>query len=347
MIIIAMRRVVVAIAMVAMLFIAVDAQAACCGGGMTSAYYPSSYNTYYAGSYSAYYPTAYQSTGWYPGYYWNRMRARLWGAPTTYVAAYPTTAYYASAPSYSVSYAPTYAATTYAAPVSSTCSTCTAGYAPAAPSCSTCGVQTVTMRPVCATACASPCSTCSACDASCPTCAVSTVAQTSYVQQQPQQPCTNCPAAQSQQLSSPPANTPEPATPQTFDQSLLNNSASNSTTPSESAPAIDPNATVPTERVEKPATNGQDLQPIPVDETSTETIETEEGQFYKQKSSDSSTFFEAPALHDPNDRTAQRSIAPVRQALYEQQVGYRKVSTTRITAEQARQDAIGWSSSAR
>src|SRR5687767_13925800 len=99
MIAILMRRAFAALAMLAMLGVAVEANAACCGGGAASAFYPSaysasypsSYNTYYAGSYSAYSPT--YSTGWYPGYYWDRIRARVWGSPSTYVAAYPTTAY--------------------------------------------------------------------------------------------------------------------------------------------------------------------------------------------------------------------------------------------------------------
>jgi hypothetical protein len=57
--------------------------------------------------------------------------------------------------------------------------------------------------------------------------------------------------------------------------------------------------------------------------------------------------FEAPKLHDPNDRTAQRSIAPVKTALYREPVRYHNVSTRRVTAEQARQDAIGWTSASK
>lgn len=63
---------------------------------------------------------------------------------------------------------------------------------------------------------------------------------------------------------------------------------------------------------------------------------------------DNSTYLQPPALFSPNDRTAQRVMAPVHTALYEQPVSYRPISTapTKITAEQARQDAEGWSSSA-
>jgi hypothetical protein len=63
------------------------------------------------------------------------------------------------------------------------------------------------------------------------------------------------------------------------------------------------------------------------------------------KKPENSSYFEAPKLFYPKDRTAQRSIAPVRTAIYEQPASYRQVSTvrTKTTAEQAQQDAIGWS----
>ena len=113
----------------------------------TSYYTP--YTSYYTPSTSYYAPTysTYYAGGWYPGYWMNRIRTRLWGSPTTYVAAYPA--------SYTTAYAP------------STCSSCQAGYvtsyAPACPTCSSCS------------ACASPCSTCSACApcSSCSTCTAS------------------------------------------------------------------------------------------------------------------------------------------------------------------------------
>lgn len=61
-------------------------------------------------------------------------------------------------------------------------------------------------------------------------------------------------------------------------------------------------------------------------------------------------YFEAPELFNPKDRTAQRSIAPVRTALYKQPVGYQQISapsSERITAEQARRDAVGWTSASK
>lgn len=61
---------------------------------------------------------------------------------------------------------------------------------------------------------------------------------------------------------------------------------------------------------------------------------------------DSSTSLEAPKLFNPNDRTAQRSIAPVHTAVYNKPVASQSVSTApvRITAEQAQRDAAGWTS---
>jgi len=52
-------------------------------------------------------------------------------------------------------------------------------------------------------------------------------------------------------------------------------------------------------------------------------------------------------LFNPNDRTAKRSIVPIRTAVYEQPVAIRSTSTaTRgpVTDTQAKIDATGWSS---
>jgi hypothetical protein len=64
------------------------------------------------------------------------------------------------------------------------------------------------------------------------------------------------------------------------------------------------------------------------------------------KKKDNSTYLEAPKLFSPQDRTAQRSIAPVHNALYKEPASFRQVSTARtvVTAEQAHKDASGWSS---
>jgi hypothetical protein len=315
------RRAVVALAVFAMLMVAAQANAACCGGGMTTAFYPSTHSAYYAGSYSASYPMTYQTnySGWYPGYYWDRIRTRLWGSPSTYVAAYPTMAYSASyAPTYTASYAPTYAttsysptyATSYAAPACSSCATCqscTVGYAP------------------------STCATCAPSCPTCPTCAVpSGVTQTSYQQQQP--PC-NCGNGQTQmqQSTGSAERAPDEATTRTYSTDSGNAGSTQPSVP-EGTPAIE-------RQEQKPPVNGTpETQPSPGDDS------TEDPEVAPYLKGENSTYFEPPKLHDPNDRTAQRAIAPVKTALYKQLVAYRNVSTQRVTAEQARQDAIGWTS---
>jgi hypothetical protein len=76
--------------------------------------------------------------------------------------------------------------------------------------------------------------------------------------------------------------------------------------------------------------------------------ETEQKDPYDVNKTDNGAYFEAPKLFNPKDRTARStSIAPVRTAVYEQPVSYRQTSTAPrgpITAAQARQDAIGWTS---
>jgi len=66
------------------------------------------------------------------------------------------------------------------------------------------------------------------------------------------------------------------------------------------------------------------------------------------KKNDNSTYLQPPALFSPQDRTAQRVMAPVHTAIYEQPASYRPISTApvKISAEQAQRDAEGWSSSA-
>jgi hypothetical protein len=70
---------------------------------------------------------------------------------------------------------------------------------------------------------------------------------------------------------------------------------------------------------------------------------------YDVKKSDNSTYLEAPKLFNPRDRTAQRNIAPVHTALYQQPASYQQISTTRtvVTAEQAQKDATGWTSASK
>jgi hypothetical protein len=97
---------------------------------------------------------------------------------------------------------------------------------------------------------------------------------------------------------------------------------------------------VPIQREEqRPITNDSTdgAQPAPGDDTM-------EHDPYDTDGSEGSTFLQPPKLFDPNDRTAKRSIAPVTTALYQKQVSYRNVSTGPVTAQQVKQDAVGWTS---
>src|SRR6476646_8145787 len=88
------RLTTVAMALTMLALVAGSAHA-CCGAttanyspASTTSYYAPAYTSYYSGAYSSYYaPTAYTTNyagGWYPGYYADRIRARLWGSPTGY-----------------------------------------------------------------------------------------------------------------------------------------------------------------------------------------------------------------------------------------------------------------------
>lgn len=285
------------------------ANAQCCGGATTAYYQPAAYTAYSPVVYQSYY------SGWYPGYFFDRIRARLWGAPSTYVAAYPTTytaayptSYAASYPAYTTSYAASYA------PVSSApvCSTCTANYSP----CATCAtVQQVSLRPV---GSCDPCSTCA-------TCSSYSVSQTSY---EAPGGCAACGGSANIVEST---NTGGMAGPQPA-----------ATPNGTSQPTIDPGQSVPESRLKQ--INGSDppVTPAPPAGNTQPPAETAPAS-----DGNNAQYFEAPELFNPKDRTAQRGIAPVRTALYEQPVGYQQVSvpsTSRITAEQARRDAAGWTS---
>ncbi len=300
-----MRRIFVVAVLGLSVSLAASAHAQCCGTGHGySAYYPSAHTAYSPVGYSSY--NSY-SGGWYPGYWLNRISARLWGSPTTYVASYPSSYYTSYAPSYSVGYRPAYSvgyrpaysagyATSYAAPAvgCSSCSSYSAAYAP----CSTC-----------TTAC-SPCSSCA-----------SGVSQAAY--HQPSR-CASC-AGGAHAVQPGAVTVPGTAAPQQGEGTQ------------QSQPQLAPDEQVGprTFQQQRPA-NGteQGIQPEPgSDQNGTQPYDT---------NGDPSTYFQPPKLFDPNDRTAQRSIAPVTTALYEKPAAYRQVSARAITPQQAQQDAAGW-----
>jgi len=75
--------------------------------------------------------------------------------------------------------------------------------------------------------------------------------------------------------------------------------------------------------------------------------EKSERDLYPVEKSNGASYLQPPQLFDPKDRTAKRGVlAPVHTAVYQQPVSYRQSSTAPrgpITAAQAEQDAIGWS----
>jgi hypothetical protein len=123
------------------------------------------------------------------------------------------------------------------------------------------------------------------------------------------------------------------------------NAAPASTAATEQRPNLEGNQTVPQSTYRKVPTEATPPQSQPAPEPKSEDP-------YKvpsaTKTSDSSTYLEAPKLWDPRDRTAQRSIAPVHTALYKQPASFRPISTSvkrgPVTAQQAEQNAIGWTS---
>jgi hypothetical protein len=294
------RSITVLAAIVLSAILSANANAQCCGGATTAFHQPAAYSAYYQpAAYTAFSPVAVQTyrTGWYPGYFLDRIRTRLWGSPTTYVAAYPST-YVASYPStYAASYPSTYAAS-YAPSYS-------VGYASS-------------FSPCC-----SPCSSCS-------TCGVSEVSQASF----PSGGCSSCGVA--------PANGSTVIVP---NGTVVPPTSTQQGAPSsEPQPELAPSEQVPSERTYQRPPNGGAQQPVQ-SEPDDDADEADLESVLEGEASDGSSYFEPPKLFDLNDRTAQRSIAPVRHAVYQQQVTHTNVSAPRsATAERARQDAKGWTS---
>jgi hypothetical protein len=329
----------IAVALLLSAIVAVNANAQCCGA--TTAYYaPSAYTSYYApytsyysGAYTSYYtpytsyyspyssyyaPTysTYYAGGWYPGYWMNRIRTRLWGSPTTYVAAYPAT--------YAAAYAPS-------------CSSCQSGYvtsyAPACPTCSSCS------------ACASPCSACSTCApcSSCSTCTASYAPCTTCASPCGCESCSACESCSGCSACSAPAVTQASYQPQSS-----GGCASCGTQASNTQQNV---VTPPPQQMEPRPTYDASQQNSPQSTITNRPVDTPQAPQqthpeYDVKKNDSSTYLEAPKLFNPRDRTAQRSIAPVRTALYQQPASYHEISASRttISAEQAERDAAGWES---
>jgi hypothetical protein len=317
-------------ALVLVTSLATDALACGTCGGATTAFYAPTAAYYQPAADSAAYAPAYTSySGWYPGYWLNRISQNIWGSPTTYAVAYPST--------YSVSYPATYAVSSVA-PACSTCSTCSAAYAP----CSSCApAQTVTMRPICACSdYGSPCISCAS--GGCSPSSVGVVSQAVYQQSSG---CSSC-GESAVAVPSPGSTFTVPSGHEAV--------APQSGVPTDSgpAPSLAPEAEVGARSVQKQETDSTGLPetvPGPADETPSaappENGDNGDPLDEALKGNDPNAgYFEAPRLHNPNDRAAHGVQAPVWRAIYEKPVLPRQVSTGRITAEQAKRDAAGWTS---
>lgn len=286
---------------------AIEASAFCSTCATPVAAYRPVYTTAYAPvAYTTYRPY----TGWYPGYWMDRLRTRLWGAPVAYTAAYYPATYSVGYASYAASYAP------------STCSSCvsgctTCGYASySVPACSSCSTCTACYAPACTT-----CTTC--CAPACADCAAPAATVTQAVYQQPAAGCANC-------------GTSSAGAVQTYGPSATSSGAAPSPDLAPSSgqpPALGPTENPPLERsyqeTQKPDTSSESapLQPMPADE----------------EAGDSANL-QAPQLFDPSDRTAERHQAPVWTAVYHKPVDATTGKVYSVSRRQALADAEGWTS---
>lgn len=277
-------------------------------------------------------------TGWYPGKWIDQWRLRR-AARTAPAAVAPTYAA-AYAPTYSASYAPAY--TTSYTPVSYTASyapTYTTAYRPyvtsyaplSQPVMSTCNscVQTVArpvlMRPVVAEPCCDACSYtpdcgCNACSTGCDACS-SGVSQAIYSDSG----CSSCDAGSSANVVPPAASGGANVGPQTPIPSYA------------PAPAPSPSQYESQRQINGAPDPADDVIPGPV---------TDDGN---------STYYNAPRLLDPRDRTARsfeqrrKPTVDVWTAVYRGPTESKNVSrtSTRRARTQAEIDAEGWTAVSR
>ncbi|MCC7473935.1 MAG: hypothetical protein IT425_00945 [Pirellulales bacterium] len=293
-------RIVILAALLDVAGIALEARAQCCGQSY-GAYYAPTYSTYYApATYSTY------SSGWYPGYWLDRVNARLWGSPTTYVASYPS--YYAS---YRPVYYTNYAYTTSYVPAYSSCASCT--------SCAPCNT--------CTTCYAPSCNTCGTCDTGCSSCSGGTVTQAGYTYSQPNGGCSNCAATAPASTS----GTLQP-TPATYSSPTAAPGTSNTPIP---AATPEPSPSLNTTTPQPSSSSRVDPTPEPTNTPPAITPDKPDYDPYTSPKTESSTYLRAPEFISPQDRTAlnsnrnpSKSIAPVRTAVYHEPVGIQMVSAS-------------------
>jgi hypothetical protein len=301
-------------------------------------------------------------TGWYPGYWIDRMRMRRWdAATTTVVAATPTVTTANFAPTATwvqptvttvnrpviTAFAPLQPAvqTTFmpviSTPVASACSSCpqpvTAAFAP-----TTTVLRPVEVAPVVQTVVAAP--ACSACSVEapcggCSACSAGTVSQASFTAAAPV--AADCPSC---------AATSSPV--QYYGGSTSSPSASSGAAgPETPQPQLEGNVPTPAEPSYPGASSAQKPESSVVDpKPEADDAAGPEAEPKADPSTDASTSydFQAPPLVAPqNDRTANRPTVDVHNAVYRQPVHHGRVSTTAAKVSTASQstpatDANGW-----
>ncbi len=258
--------------------------------------------------------------GWYPG----KLIGGLFRRPTTtttVTAVAPQPQVVGFAPTHTVGFAPTHtvgfapqAASFAPSPTAFTAAyrptyppSYTVGFAPTFSLASEVALQTA-FSPVVGSACSS-CNACGCDPCGCTSCAMpvtmaspgcSTCGQaTSAVYESPSSGCASCNAPASYSSNVAPSNYYDSApTQQSYNPQSFTPQTPGQPTP---APGLGPNENPPAERsiLEKPEMQQDDAADL------------------GPSAADSSTYFEAPQLYDPRDRTTQRPTAPVWNAVYE------------------------------
>lgn len=247
----------------------------------------------------------------------DRWRMRRWGVTpvqpvyaTTYAAPYtaaytPYQAAYAYTPtSYTAAYAPATYTAAYAPAVYTTAyRPYLTSYAPLATTAYYAAARPVVMSPIVSTCSVCGCDPCGCAQPACASCDAcgsysAGVGQAIYTE-----PASNCPGCAPASGVPSYSSTPSvgPATPQ---------------------PQLAPDEGTPSDSMYE--SNRLEIDEQPADPS-------------PSSESDSSTYFEAPKLFSPQDRTASRPTAEIHDAVYRQEAAYRGVSQT-----SAEVDANGW-----
>ena len=282
---------------------------------------------------------AYQPyTGWYPGKWLDQWRLRRAGVAATapaYTASYAPTYTASYAPTYTAAYAPAYTAahrpyvTAYAplsAPAAASCNTCTqTAYYPVAQTVA----RQVVMRPVVVAPACNTCSFTPSCG--CDACSTGGVSQATYNQPYSEPACSSCAGGGAVTQVVPPGN-----------------SFGTNVGPQTPRPSLGAEPAPVESRYPPRGSSSRDGDPI--DDGLEEDLLKKFDPGPSSTDSDPNTFYNAPRLLDPRDRTAARSYNQSRKptvdvwtAVYRGPTKHRNVSQSgRRARTQAEIDADGW-----